>query len=367
MLNSIALLASCAYPMPPGRTGTLELLGELTIPHRLKFRATTVGGLSAIDYDPGSGLFDLLSDDRSDFDPARIYRVRFTLTPAGLAPPEFLEVVTLKQADGRNWPGRTTAVARAPVPDPEGLRRLPNGHLLWTSEGDVARGLPPALYEATADGVTLRELQLPSSFHPGFQHGPRDNQAFEGLAIDTAGQYAWVAMEAPLRQDGPPPQVGSPGGVCRFTKFNLSKGTAERQVAYQADPIPFAPTIAGSFADNGVTEVLFENDHSLLVLERAYAVGRGNSLRLYRTDTRDATNILEFDTLMPASYRPLTKNLVADFQTLGLSRLDNAEGMTWGPRLKDGRRTLWTVTDDNFNPLQVTQIAAFAYAEDRWA
>jgi hypothetical protein len=54
---------------------------------------------------------------------------------------------------------------------------------------------------------------------------------------------------------------------------------------------------------------------------------------------------------------------VADFAQLGLSRLDNTEGMCWGPTLGNGHRTLVVVSDDNFRLLQVTQFAAFEYLE----
>ena len=48
---------------------------------------------------------------------------------------------------------------------------------------------------------------------------------------------------------------------------------------------------------------------------------------------------------------------------LGPPPLDNTEGMCWGPRRPDGRRTLVVVSDDNFNARQVTQFAAFDYLE----
>jgi hypothetical protein len=101
----------------------------------------------------------------------------------------------------------------------------------------------------------------------------------------------------------------------------------------------------------------------MLVLERAYATGAGNSLRLYEIDTRDATDVLDIDALAAGSHRPAAKTLVADFAQLGLSRLDNTEGMCWGPALPDGKRLLVVVSDDNFNPLQTTQFAAFEYTD----
>ena len=57
------------------------------------------------------------------------------------------------------------------------------------------------------------------------------------------------------------------------------------------------------------------------------------------------------------------KKLLADFAQLGLSRLDNTEGMCWGPRRANGARALVFVSDDNFNPLQVTQFVACEFLE----
>jgi hypothetical protein len=99
------------------------------------------------------------------------------------------------------------------------------------------------------------------------------------------------------------------------------------------------------------------------VLERAFSLGVGMSLRLYEIDTRAGSDTLRQDRLVAGEYRPAPKRLVADFATLGLSRLDNTEGMAWGPVLPNGRRTLVVVSDDNFNPLQVTQFVAFEFLD----
>lgn len=362
-LGAAALVSGCAIPSLYRKTGALELLGETYIPYRLQFGETTVGGLSAIDYDPKSRLFDMLSDDRSDFSPARLYRVQLTLNEDGLGTPELIEVVTLKQGNGAVWPNRANAEAGVAVPDPEAMRRLPDGSFLWSSEGDFSRRFPPAVYHADASGRTLREFDLPPCFAIGANHGARNNLAFEGMAIDDAGTQVWVSMENALLQDGARPSVDASGGSCRFTLFDVARGTAIRQIAYRPDAIPVRPLIPGTFADNGVSEILALDSRRLLVLERAYVAGKGISLRIYCVDTGDGTDTLDIDTLNPKNHRAVGKSLVADFSTLKLSRLDNTEGMTWGPRLRDGRRTLWVVSDNNFNPLQVTQIAAFAVNE----
>jgi hypothetical protein len=90
--------------------------------------------------------------------------------------------------------------------------------------------------------------------------------------------------------------------------------------------------VPGTFADNGVSEVLMIDAHRMLVLERAYMAGVGNSLRLYEVDTRDGSDTMDAARLVPGGFRPMAKRLVADFAQLGLSRLDNTEAMAWGPR-----------------------------------
>ncbi|NGY85135.1 esterase-like activity of phytase family protein (plasmid) [Bacillus megaterium] len=51
--------------------------------------------------------------------------------------------------------------------------------------------------------------------------------------------------------------------------------------------------------------------------------------------------------------------------TLGLSVLDNIEGISWGPKLPNGHDSLVLVSDDNFNRNQVTQFLAFEVLPNR--
>ncbi|HZN48437.1 MAG TPA: esterase-like activity of phytase family protein, partial [Ramlibacter sp.] len=322
----------------------------------------TVGGLSAIDHDPASGLWVALCDDRSELQPARFYTLQLQLQP-GRLDVQVTGMATLRQAGGEPFPRRGT---RGEVVDPEGLRLLPGGRgLLWTSEGEPRVNQPPALREARLDGSHVRSFEVPAmlQFAPRPGTGPRDNNTFEGLALTPDAATAWVAMEAALEQDGPVPGVGRPGGPCRFTAFDVASGRAVRQLAYLPDAVPHPPTIPGGFADNGVSEVLMLDATRMLVLERAYSMGVGNSLRLYEIDTRAGSDTLALAQLRQGEYRAAPKRLVADFAQLGLSRLDNTEGMCWGPQLPNGHRCLVVVSDDNFNARQVTQFAAFDYGE----
>ena len=178
-------------------------------------------------------------------------------------------------------------------------------------------------------------------------------------------------MEDALIQDGPLPRIGAVAGPYRITATDVASGRVLRQIAYVLDPIPARGPLPGVipptvYADNGISEVLMQDAHQMLVLERAYVMGQGNSLRLYRIDTRAGTDTLALPQLTAANHQPAPKTLVADFATLGLSRLDNTEGMTWGPALQHGNRssrTLVVVSDDNFRSAQTTQFAAFEFIE----
>jgi len=344
------------------------LIGQATLEHKWVYAGTTVGGLSGIDYDAQSGQYLLLSDDRSAMDPARYYTARITYTAQALAAPEFTRVVPLRNAAGQTYAPSRRAVDGVDVPDPEAVRWLPGANtFLWTSEGDFARGFGPALRATrAADGALLRDYALPAAFapNPGAKTGPRDNATLEGLALSPDGRTAWLAMEGPWRQDGARATPASGGAPVRITAIDIESGRALRQVAYQPDPVPHKSPIPGGYTTNGVSEILADGPDHLLVLERAYTLGVGNSVRLYRIRLDSGSDTLAVEALAPGNHTPAPKALVADFAQLGLPHVDNIEGMTWGPPLPGaagGGRVLVLVSDDNFNPAQTTQFIAVEY------
>lgn len=339
-------------PQWPG----LRLIGEATLPHRMRFGDSTVGGLSGLDYDPAQDLWVAISDDPGD---PRCYLLHLPLTAAQFGRPELRGVVRLDAP---------------PRPDAEAIRWRPSSAtLLWVSEGDGRCGPTPSFHESTQQGRLLRSFPLPPQFDadPAGRRGPRPNRALEGLALTPDGQQAWLAMESALVQDGPEPTLQQPGGPCRFTLLDLASGRALAQRAYIPEAVPRAPRMPGLYADNGVSEILLLDAHRMLVLERSYAMGVGNTLRLFRTDLGSGEDTLAMDTLQPGRFRPLAKTLVADLSAwlgAGLSRLDNSESLAWGPLLpataeRPAQRTLVLLSDDNFNPAQATQFVAFALTE----
>lgn len=350
----------------------LRLIGESRFAHRLQFKGTTVGGLSGIDYDATNDLYYLVSDDGSNINPARFYTARIALDMNSLGQPELLGVTPLRQADDGTY---AAALRGVQTPDPESIRWRPSSQtLLWITEGHALTGVAPELRESRADGTLVREFALPAMFDFQLTKGSRINRALEGLALTPDEKTAWIAMENAMRQDGPVPTVQAQGGPCRFTQMDLAGGKALRQIAYVPDAIPRAPVAPATQADNGVVEILMLDADRMLVLERAYMAGwgpqAGNSLRLYLIDTRQGSDTLATPLLQAGAYRAVDKTLIADFSTftgpgpgLRLERLDNTEGMAWGPVLPNGNRSLVFISDDNFSSRQISQWLAFEFLD----
>ncbi len=108
-----------------------------------------------------------------------------------------------------------------------------------------------------------------------------------------------------------------------------------------------------------------DNDGTLLAMERSFAVGVGNTIKLYEALTQGATDVSGTGDLfgegtgVAVDFNPVDKRLLVDFADMNLSP-DNIEGMTLGPTLSDGRRTLILVSDNNFYSNQVTQFIVLA-------
>ena len=341
---------------------TLRLLTHGSLATGTEFKGTLVGGLSGLAWDATTDLWYALSDDRSRHAPARVYVFRLPPLASGQPlVPQWVDVITLLGADGKPYPRHSV--------DPEALalrRDTVTGQttLLWTSEGDIRARIPPSLHEATLGGRLLRTFTLPRQLTEigRLGRGPRHNDTLEGLTLTPDGRHVWAAMEGALTQDGDHLTPGAPPGLCRLTRFDLVSGEADRQIAYLPEARPFGPLMPQGSVESGISEILMPDPDHLWVLERAWHMTTGVSARLYEIDLTHAANTLAIDTLNARRVRAAPKRLILDLRQSGLPHIDNFEAMAWGPTLPNGRRSLVVCTDDNFNPLQVTQFAAFEVA-----
>jgi len=366
-LSLLGLLSGCATAdrdRTGRQAGSLRFIGEQRIPLKQDVRGTVAGGFSGIDYDAARGEWVAVTDDRSAQGPVRYYTLQLGFDDKQFSSLAFTGVTTLLQEDGTPYPNADGAKAgKGVLPDIESLRIDPlDGTLWYSSEGERRMGMDPFVRHASRDGKLIGTLPLPAMFHmsPDREWGPRNNLSFEGLSFAPDGRSLWLALESPLYQDGPIPTPKN-GALSRITQLGRD-GKILRQFAYPVDAIPAEPG-PGKACDNGISEILAVNGDVLLVLERAAVQGADgkyvNYIRLYETDARGATDTAAIPALAGASIVPARKRLVLDFTSLKLPLLDNLEGMSWGPRLPNGKDTLLLISDDNFSPTQTTQLLLF--------
>ncbi|MBD2435347.1 phytase [Nostoc sp. FACHB-110] len=349
-VTNVGFLGQQIFPtgfIPDGTAGKIN--GE-TIP---------VGGLSGIAYDAANNRYYAISDDRSQNGPARFYT--FTGDPkTGIT---FTNVTPLKDANGNFF---------APLSvDPEDIALTNKGTVFITSEGEVnlaaARVTDPFIKEFSLTGEELRSLVIPKKFLPKVQDtndtqtsGVRNNLAFESLTITPDQKTLFTATENALFQDGATTTTTT-GTRSRILQYNLVSGQPEKEYLYITDP-SVTPNPATGFSDNGLVDLLaIDNRGTLLALERSFAAGVGNTIKIYEISLQGATDISTIDSLESlspeqiAAIQPAQKRLVVNLNDLNLTT-DNIEGLDFGPKLADGRQSIVLVSDNNFNQSQFTQI-----------
>lgn len=204
-------------------------------------------------------------------------------------------------------------------------------------------------------GNVISTLEIPPVFKKHIDL--ENNFGIEGLTISPDGRTLWLCNEEALRVDGKR-SSGKDGTTVRLVKYTRKnpKGTFTpvAMYAYKTDKWAYTNSVSGR-ARGGVTALCALDDGSLLVLERqiSFATDRAltsalrNSLgwKIYRVaDFASATNVIKYHGLNETAYDPVTKTLLAEHDTL-LTSTGNFEGLSLGPRLADGSRSLIIVSD----------------------
>ncbi len=338
----------------------LEFLGEVIFSTGFTFADTEVGGISGLTYDAARNTYYALSDDRSNINDARFYTVDIDLSDGSLdeGDVEFQDVTTLLNVSSRAFTPSSL--------DPEGIALTNRGTLFISSEGDGNNLVDPFIAEFSLGGQIFNELNIPKKFLPTVAQssGIQNNQAFESLTITPDGKTLFTATENALFQDGERSSLKA-GSPIRILQFDLETREAVGEFLYFTDSIPVTPNPVDGFADNGLVELLaIDNTGTFLALERSFAVGVGNNIRLYEVNLQGATNISSVEELLNEEEITdvdaiVSKRLLLDFSDLGIT-LDNSEAVSFGEKLPDGRQTIIVASDNNFNAAQKTQFLAFA-------
>lgn len=361
----LALFAACSTPhkTPSGDVASLQLLHKYTVPYNQPYNGTTIGGLSGIDYDTAHKVFYMICDDRSQINPARFYTAHIPLAVNTKEDVTFTAVTSLRMPGGDVYPAEKHV-----APDPESMRYNPhNGHLYWTSEGErivTAKDTilnNPAITEMTTDGHFIDSFPLPAQFRMQVtNNGPRRNGTFEGIGFTPDGRYLFVNLEEPRYEDGPRAGLKDNNAYIRILKYDVRTRKPVAQYAYKLEPIAQPPVPADSFSINGISDILVLSETKLLAMERSFSFGvKNNTIRIFTVDLSKATNINNVSSLQDDThFTPATKNLLINFDTLN-TYIDNVEGMTFGPTLPNGHRSLVCVADNNFTQSEETQFFIF--------
>jgi 3-phytase len=235
----------------------------------------------------------------------------------------------------------------------------------------------PTILEYTRRYDFVGQLHVPEKFHTPTTgpliRGVRSNASLESLTLSPDERRLFTAVESPLVQDGEAASSKA-GGLVRVIEYQSTGRTfvPAREFAYPIDPLPAPPFVPG-FQVTGLVELVSLGGDDFLALERGYAEeaprGRSvNHIRIFRMTLRGASDVSSLDSLRGTDVRTASKTLLLDLSTVRglspeLSNLDNFEGMTFGPTLPDGSRTLLLVSDDNFNARQRTSFLWFRVVE----
>ncbi|MGV9271943.1 esterase-like activity of phytase family protein [Streptomyces griseosporeus] len=319
----LAAVAGLTAAAPAGAAGSHACSPSVRIDRfsdaldKTGFQGTFVGNLSALAVDRDGSLAAV--SDRSS-----LFRLdRTTLAPTSVVP--------LADESGA-------------VLDSEGLVVDRDGTRLVSSETE------PSVRRYRPDGRLLDSLPVPGPLRVAPAGRARANGTFEGLTLLPGRHRLLASMEYPL--------AGDAADLVRFQTWQRTPGNRFRPAAQYAYPVD---------AGLGVPEVQSLPDGRLLVLERGFTAGAGNTVRLYLADPRHATDTSGIETLtgQDDGVRVIRKTLLADLAacpSLGATArqpqpnplLDNIEGMAVTGRAGD-RLNVLLVSDDNQSEKQITR------------
>ncbi len=344
-----ALAATPAVAKPPGSeapncaTG-VDFLGFSDALNKRSFEGTEVGGLSALAYDKRRDVYySLVDNGPEDSSPARFYTLRAPVDRSGLEEPEILDVTLLRDASGEPFTAENF--------DGEGITLARKGELLVSSETE------PSIYRFSRNGQLLDELTVPDKFLVAPDGEAQPNRAFESLDLSPNGQSLFTAVEGPLASDGQTEEGRNRIRILRYEDRGPNGFEPAEEFFYLTEP------------GQSVVEIVSLSERELLVLERSFVSGDGNTIRIFRVSLKNAGDVSDESTLTDSGLEPVDKELLidlADCPSAGATTpgtqenplLDNYESLELGPRLPGGRRTLLLQSDDNFNDVQVTRLVA---------
>ena len=333
-----------------------------------------LGGFSALDYSGTGTRYAAMSDRGADDGavgyPCRVQMLDIVIQPGTEEPvsAKVAETILFRDTNKRPFIGLAAAIEpteeNAHRFDPEGFRFNSAGGFFVSDE------YGPVLIEFQPDGVEKRRFNVPAHLQVASPNadkvaenaanktGRASNRGMECLALSTDGTKLVGLIQGPLLQDGQrTPEGVVIGRNCRLIEIELASGKTREFVYQMASDL------------NGNSEILAVAPDRFLVLERDSGAGEAAAWRkLVMIDLSDATDVSDQITLpqeLPAGMKPVQRVDYLDFldprwKLAGADMPEKIEGLTYGPALPDGRKTLLVSTDNDFESAEPSQIWVFA-------
>ena len=342
--------ANAARPGAPECAPGVDFLGFSDALNKRTYENTAVGGLSALVYiGRRDAYYSLVDNGPAPASEARFYTLRVPIKER-LGTPEILDVTTLRNASGQPFTASDF--------DGEGLAPTRRGDLFVSSETE------PSIRRFSPDGGLLGELPVPQRFRVAPEGQAQRNQTFESLALSPNGRSLFTAVEGPLVPDGQTPEGENRIRILRYGDRGRGGFAPSEQFHYLTE------------LGQGVVEIVALSEDELLVLERGFQSGVGNTARVFEVSLDGAEDVSDEASLAAPGLEPVEKELLVDLAdcpsggattpgTQPNPLLDNYEGLALGPRLPGGRRSLLLQSDDNFSAGQVTRVVALGVENGR--
>ncbi len=341
----------------------LKLLDIFEVPYNLQYKETTVGGLSGIEYNIETNEYYFIADDRSNINPARFYTAKIKLKDTKIDSVIWTDMQYLKQPNGSVFPNYTNDAKNAC--DPESIRYNPiTKNFIWTSEGERRVNdqdtilVNPSINIMDKWGKWIDTFPLPNNLRMSANaRGPRVNGVLEGLSFGEFYKKLFVSVEEPLQEDGPRIESFPQNTWLRFFRFDVASKNNTEQYAYKPEIIDYPANPLNAFKVNGISEMLNIGNFKFIVVERAFSTGRQKcTVKLFLADARGATNVKDIVSLaLDNSFIPMQKKLLLNMDDMP-AFIDNVEGITLGPVLPNGHQSILLIVDNNFSPLEKTQL-----------
>ena len=337
----------------------LRFVGDVDFATGEKFMETEIGGLSGITFDAETGKLHAVSDDKGFVNDTRYYTFDVSLTE---------NKFSLKPSAVTIFRTQEGQVIKKGIADYEGIALL-GKDLLVSSEGSVfgSHNQPPELLLFSAQGKLLSNLPIPPKFISPAKDsmmGTRANKAFETLAVSPDQKNIFMATEEAIFQDGSI-TTSSLSSAVRIIHYQNLKPTKE--YAYQLQKLDEDKSVVVEIAETGLVDIAMIDDKNFYSMERSYLpLKKKNVIRIFKNSiTAKTTDVSKIQSLKTAEYSPVEKTLILDLDDVVPSlqstakALDNIEGLSFGPTLKNGNRTLIVCSDNNFSKTQRTMFIAF--------